>query len=106
MPIGRAERKVIDKAADDLQDIATEHTEAAEFVLEEYRRIKQELVAERAKPEWARRAAVLEKLENEWKSIGDALDKLIEIGNTLMDTGAGLEARNEFLIKREEEEGY
>lgn len=106
VPIGRAERKVIEKAVDNLQDATSEHTEAADFAIAESKRLGREFQAEMAKPEWARRASVLEKLESEIIKNGEILDNLIEIGSTLMDAASGLKERDEFLIKREEEEGY
>lgn len=106
VPIGEGEQIRLEKHLDTLANI----TEKLKGVVVGFGAIRDEIIkahaTEMAKPEWARRAIVLQKLEMELAENDTELDKLSEANTRLKAVADYIERRHSELEKRKNEEGF
>lgn len=106
VPIGKGERldlkkkiDIVAASADELQEVVTLATQARRKIIEAHAR-------EMAKPEWARRKSVLEKLELDFAENDAQLDALRKISADLEKSVDYIRVRDLELERRGKEEGY
>lgn len=105
-PIGRGEQIDLEKKTEELERQVDLLKETAVKVIEIRNRIKQEYEGEMAKPEWARRGPVIDRLKKEFDETEKQIDKLTEISGGLQSVLEYIRRRDQELEERKKEQGY